>query len=189
MSEQNTIPLPVVEGVRFALLPNSVAYAIGDDGSVWGRRERGGVGMGRWRIGNKWRRLKQLRNTHGRMVAYVLGQQRTVQRLVLLAFVGPCPEGMQCCHDDGNKTNNRVGNLRWDTPKANAADRDKHGTVLRGSRHRNAKLTETAVREIRRLHKDGMNQTELGKKFGVTQTTIWSVIVGRNWGHVTQEGK
>lgn len=56
-------------------------------------------------------------------------------RLVLLAFVGPCPEGMECCHRDGNPANNRLTNLRWDTLSANRLDRVRHGT------HHFAKLT------------------------------------------------
>src|SRR3970282_914182 len=38
-----------------------------------------------------------------------------VHRLVLAAFVGPCPIGMEGCHDDGAPTNTRLRNLRWDT--------------------------------------------------------------------------
>lgn len=50
-----------------------------------------------------------------------------VHRLVLSAFVGPCPEGMEGCHNDGDPTNNRLGNLRWDTHRANMQDRITHG--------------------------------------------------------------
>lgn len=50
-----------------------------------------------------------------------------VHYLVLRAFVGPRPEGMQACHNDGNNTNNRVENLRWGTPKENVADIKRHG--------------------------------------------------------------
>lgn len=58
-----------------------------------------------------------------------------VHRLVLMAFVGPCPEGMQACHNDGNARNNHLSNLRWDTPSSNMHDRVKHGT------HQNANRT------------------------------------------------
>ena len=51
-----------------------------------------------------------------------------VHRLVLIAFVGPCPEGMEACHNDGRPANNVVSNLRWDTQSANTFDRVKHGT-------------------------------------------------------------
>ena len=50
-----------------------------------------------------------------------------VPRLVLEAFVGPCPPGMECCHRDDDPKNNRVDNLRWDTRSANRYDRVRNG--------------------------------------------------------------
>lgn len=54
--------------------------------------------------------------------------ERKVHRLVLDAFVGPRPTGMECCHNDGDPTNNHVSNLRWDTKSANCLDSVQHGT-------------------------------------------------------------
>lgn len=58
------------------------------------------------------------------------GRHRTVKvhHLVLKTFVGPRPEGMQGCHNDGNRVNNRLSNLRWDTQSANQLDAVRHGT-------------------------------------------------------------
>lgn len=50
------------------------------------------------------------------------GAGRLVHALVLLAFVGPRPEGMECCHWDDNPKNNSVDNLRWGTRAENVAD-------------------------------------------------------------------
>ena len=50
-----------------------------------------------------------------------------VHRLVLEAFVGPCPDGMEGCHNDGVPTRNHLGNLRWDTQSENMYDRVRHG--------------------------------------------------------------
>lgn len=50
-----------------------------------------------------------------------------VHRLVLEAFVGPCPVGMETCHWDDNPANNRLENLRWDTSKANKLDMVRNG--------------------------------------------------------------
>lgn len=50
-----------------------------------------------------------------------------VHRLVLEAFVGSCPPGMECCHNNGDPSDNRLDNLRWDTKKSNRQDRNKHG--------------------------------------------------------------
>lgn len=47
---------------------------------------------------------------------------RQVHRLVLEAFVGPCPEGMEACHGPGGPGDNRISNLRWDTQKENRRD-------------------------------------------------------------------
>lgn len=51
-----------------------------------------------------------------------------VHRLVLEAFIGPCPDGMQCRHLDGNPGNNFVTNLRWGTSSENNLDKVGHGT-------------------------------------------------------------
>lgn len=51
-----------------------------------------------------------------------------VHKLVLEAFVGLRPEGMECCHGDGDPTNNHLSNLRWDTPSKNTYDSIAHGT-------------------------------------------------------------
>jgi hypothetical protein len=52
--------------------------------------------------------------------------QRRVHRLVLEAFVGECPPGMECRHLDGDWTNNVLGNLAWGTPKENMSDAFRH---------------------------------------------------------------
>jgi hypothetical protein len=54
-------------------------------------------------------------------------ENRQVHRLVLEAFAGPCPEGMEACHGDGDPTNNALSNLRWDSRSANVRDAVLHG--------------------------------------------------------------
>lgn len=51
-----------------------------------------------------------------------------IRHLVLRAFVGPCPEGMEACHNNGNSSDDRLENLRWDTTRNNHLDKVKHGT-------------------------------------------------------------
>lgn len=55
--------------------------------------------------------------------------QRTVHSLVLEAFVGPKPPGMECLHYNGVRTDARLANLRWGTSKENTADMIRHGTA------------------------------------------------------------
>lgn len=55
-----------------------------------------------------------------------------VHRLVLLAFVGPLPEGMQSRHLDGDETNNHLSNLTYGTVSQNVLDKVRHGTYRNG---------------------------------------------------------
>ena len=53
-----------------------------------------------------------------------------VHRLVLAAFIGPCPPGMVCRHfPDRNPRNNRLDNLSYGTPTQNSQDKVVHGTM------------------------------------------------------------
>lgn len=63
----------------------------------------------------------------GHLSVNLPGEQRLIHRLVLEAFVGPCPPGMEACHNDGDPANNSLGNLRWDTHLANMHDKVRHG--------------------------------------------------------------
>lgn len=57
-----------------------------------------------------------------------------VHRLVLTTFVGPCPEGLESCHWDDDKTNNHLWNLRWDTHAANLLDAVRNGLSAQANR-------------------------------------------------------
>jgi hypothetical protein len=107
-----------------------------------------------------------------------------VHRLVLEAFVGPCPEGLETRHLDGNPSNNRLENLVWDTHANNMADGIRHGTRPRGESHWQSKLTDRKVRQVRRLAAMGQGYTEIGRRFGVNEHTIRSVIEHKTWTHV-----
>ncbi|SKU62264.1 NUMOD4 motif [Mycobacteroides abscessus subsp. massiliense] len=50
-----------------------------------------------------------------------------IHRLVLEAFIGPRPEGMFGCHANDVPSDNRLVNLRWDTPSGNSRDKVRNG--------------------------------------------------------------
>lgn len=107
-----------------------------------------------------------------------------VHRLVLEAFVGPCPKGMECRHLNGDSGDNRLENLRWGTPRENAADRAAHKRTVRGGRIHSAKLTADTVRRIRHDAKIGVRQVVLASKHGVSQAAIWKILNNKVWRHV-----
>lgn len=108
-----------------------------------------------------------------------------MHRLVLEAFVGPRPDGMECRHIDGERKNNKLDNIEWAMHETNELDKYGHGTILCGSNVGTSKLTESAVLEIRALWKTGRyTQWGLAHQFGVHQYCIWSIIHRKSWRHV-----
>lgn len=108
--------------------------------------------------------------------------KRYVHRLVVEAFLGPIPDGMQVCHNDGDPANNQLENLRVDTAKGNAADTVKHGTRVNGERNGHAKLTKADVDRIRSLagSRRGI-QRELACYYGVSEVTISQIVNYKVW--------
>ena len=135
----------------------------------------------------------QLRNRKSGHMGNVLrrdGEQRNiwVHRTVLEAFVGPAPAGMLCRHLDGDPSNNRLGNLRWGTPRENSADRIAHGNAPRGEGNVRAKLSETDVLTIwfRRPSTKPWPATAVAREFGVTRGAVRSIWDGNSWGWLTR---
>lgn len=194
---------PIAPGVRFKSIEGHPGYCVGDDGSVWSC-----VLMGvRRGVGDRWRRLRPHQQHRGHC-AVDLGRKATrfVHRLVLEAFVGPCPEGQQCRHLDGNPLNNQLSNLAWGTPRENHADSVRHGTAYHlrpeamermragspghprnyvrhkaGEGHHRAKLSDEQVAHIRRVvdpsKRDG-TASRLAKEWGVTSAAVMMIAKG-----------
>ena len=149
--------------------------------SNWGRVQSFKTGQ--------WVNLKPTPNIRFHYLTLILRHKITVKRrpvhkLVAEAFLGPCPPGMEVCHWDGNKQNNKVSNLRYDTRKNNHADKKRHGTDPSGMRHGRAKLTDDQVREIRRLRTEGVSQQDLARQFGVCRPLISYIEHRKIWDHI-----
>lgn len=71
--------------------------------------------------------------------------------------------------------------IRWATPAENDADKDVHGTRVRGTNQPAAKLDEAAVRLIRQMTE---SQQLIAKRFGVSRSAIRQVLSGKTWSHV-----
>lgn len=90
-------------------------YAISDQGRLWSRR---------------WARcLTQKSNAAGHWQQSLSPGKtpRLVHRIVLEAFVGPCPEGMEALHENDDPGDNRLANLTWGTRSDNQHDRVRNG--------------------------------------------------------------
>jgi hypothetical protein len=179
--------------VTYKDLPGHPGYRVGDDGSVWTQWHK--VGRG-YRYGFKtvrgedWQPMKLRPNRAGRLsvVLFPGAVERQVAHLVLEAFVGPCPPGMECCHDpDPDPANNRLPNVRWGTKESNYADRDRHGRTARGEKAGGAKLSEEQAKQIIAEYAAGPRYgvtKRLAAKFGVNPGTIHRIATGRKWKHL-----
>jgi hypothetical protein len=104
-----------------------------------------------------------------------------VHRLVAEAFIGPCPNGMECAHNDGDPKNSNITNLRWATPKDNNLDKIKHGTLRVGESIPLAKLTDDLVLAIRA---DKRSQSAIARELNVTPSLINKVVRRKIWRHI-----
>ena len=102
---------------------------------------------------------------------------------------GPIPPGLFVCHHCDNRLCVRPSHLFLGTNTDNVRDMDRKGRRVskphRGSAHAMAKLKEEDVFEIARRHKvEGVTQTQLGRDFGVSLSTINHILTGRLWAHL-----
>ena len=114
--------------------------------------------------------------------------QILVGRLVLLAFVGPCPDGQETRHLNGIRADNRLSNLAWGTRIENAQDKRQHGTMCFGEKHGRSKITEAQAIEIIKKYSSGYTQVSLAQEYGIYQTKISALITGKTWKHLDRSG-
>lgn len=170
----------------FRKIPGFPRYAISEDGTVLSVCPRNGRGEAK-----PWNEAQQLTpeiNRYGYLYVILSGlngrKLLCIHTLVLEAFVGPRPAGLECRHLDGNNKNNRLENLCWGTVTENRHDRILHGTSNQGERCNTAKLTEGDVRLIRKRAANGERQRAIAKDFPVDWTTVGNVVRRQTWKHI-----
>lgn len=115
-----------------------------------------------------------------------------IHRLVATAFIGAPAPDLVVNHKNGIRVDNRAENLEWVTRSENQLHATRvlghHGTF--GEIHPQSKLTESEVKEIRRLYREGgLSQQALADRFGLNQNTVWKVVNRKTWGHVPDESR
>lgn len=116
-------------------------------------------------------------------IGTVDGKILQIHREVALAFI-PNPENKSDVnHINGNKFDNRVENLEWNTRKENMQHAFKTGLakMKKGFESPYHRLTEEQVEYIRKNYIKGdknFGSRALGRKFGITHSRILDVVNG-----------
>ena len=121
--------------------------------------------------------LKPCTTSTRRYLKVTLGhrQDQEVHALVAAAFHGPCPDGCEVLHINGNLLDNRPENLRYDTHAENM-----HDIYYQGGRFR--KLNTEDVLQIRFGLVYGIIQKELAAMYEVSNQTISDIKRGYTYG-------
>lgn len=174
--------VPVTEPERRPVL-GFPGYAVSADGRPWSRWKRGPGGLG-----DVWKELAGSRDKDGyRKVILVRDGVRhyfRVHHLVLLAFVGPCPPGMEGRHKNNLRDDNRADNLLWSTHVDNVADKKAHGTHQRGSKNGMAAIDEVKAKRIKRRLARGASPTAVARTEGVAKSIVNNIKYHGTWKHV-----
>lgn len=110
-----------------------------------------------------------------------------IHQLVSQCFI-PNPENLpEVNHKFGVKFDNYFENIEWNTHLKNIEHSFKIGLRKEGAEHKQAKLNEEQVREIRRIYIKGdskLGALALAKKYGVSQQTILRVVNFKSYRNV-----
>lgn len=102
----------------------------------------------------------------------------SVHRVVLEAFIGPCPDGMEALHGDGGPYDNRLQNLRWGTRTENCNDKWAQGSMPHGELHHKTTLNKCQVLAIRQ---DKRPLSEISKEYKISKSCISAIKNKRTW--------
>ena len=131
--------------------------------------------------------LKPLKHNQGYWsVSLGAGKRCLIHSLVMEAFVGPRPKGMDINHKNGDKKDNRLENLEYCSRSQNMAHAVRAGLMpppplKRGTAQHLNRLTEDQVREIRKWSSEGGGLAQIARHYDVGQSTVRNILKGNTW--------
>lgn len=111
-------------------------------------------------------------------------KSKYVHQLVMLSFVGECPEGLEVNHRDGDRANPRLNNLEYISRSENLLHRYTLPWARNGEKHWKSKLTDLQAKEIRSLKGSDETQKSIAKRFGISDSVIRDIWKGKTWKYI-----
>jgi hypothetical protein len=152
-------------------------YAVDEQGNVFSlpKKTRKGTRILKYNISNNGYAMLDLCKD-GKIKRFL------VHRLIAETLL-PNPDNKpQVNHKNGNKLDNRIENLEWNTRSENQKHSIQIGLrTTNGEKNSQSKLTEQDVLYIRNSKENG---SILDKKFNISRSTICDIRKNRSWTHV-----
>ena len=146
----------------------------------------------RWKAGHIRKITSNGRYPNLSLYKHGQSYMRYIHRLVMEAFVGPCPPGQECNHKDGNRMNFALDNLEWITHSENEIHAHNIGLKIGigspgrvGELHPLHKLKDGEVWLIKKiLASRRFSFTVIARMFKVNPGTISKIKCGTRWKHI-----
>jgi hypothetical protein len=119
-------------------------------------------------------------------LGHVEGRTRAAHQVSYEAHKGQIPDGLFVLHRCDNPPCINPAHLFAGTKAENNADMAAKGRAVQGARHHSARLTADQVTRIRSLSDAGMSQHEIGRRFGIAQSTARDIALRRSWRSVPE---
>ena len=109
---------------------------------------------------------------------YWNGKLEYAHRLSLEMDGRPVPSRWHACHTCDNPPCVNPSHLFAGTPKENVMDKVSKGRHTYGETHPNAKLSNTEVKNIRKLASEGMFQSDIAHTYGLNESYVSELVAG-----------
>lgn len=168
--------------ILFREIPGLPGYLASSDGDIFSIKTTSG-----YLDYNNPHELHKTLNNQGRYMVSINKKPTQVSRLVYMAFnnTSEIPMNLVVDHVDGNKTNNRPGNLQLITQQANIKKRI-HQSISLNFHKPSSKLD---LYEVGKIKYDllSLPQAEVMRKYSITRNRVSNIALGKSWGNVKIE--
>lgn len=158
------------------LIPNSDGYYVTSEGRVF-RHEK------------ELKRNKQSAGYVTVSIYYKDGTRklRFVHRLVAEAFIQNPENKPYVNHKNLVKSDNRVENLEWVTPKENNQHAHDNGAFRLSGQHHHAIFSDDLIHAVCRMLQEGRRTIDIVRKLCVPKYLVDDIKTRRIWRHISQD--